>query len=315
MSGTDNGPKGSGRRWWEIRGGLEPDEGRYGDLMTGGRGRSRPERSLSVGANLADETRHPMRGFLWPVVSVVAVGALIGGGVYGVSKLRATSASETTSPVEAAPGSAQGDGSFIPPAALGDPPGAGGGGALPPLGGADGVPAGPDGYPDGSAEGSGGNQGRIGGSEGDQGGQSPSRPSAPPPVQQDGPAPAGRAPADPAPADPAPESDRLLANEQLNAGQRLVSPNGQFVLLMQNNGNLVEYASDNRAVWATGTAAPDSILRMQDDGNIVVIAPGNMPMWSTGTDGNPDVTLELQDDGNLVAYARGHRAVWSTGVP
>jgi len=106
-----------------------------------------------------------------------------------------------------------------------------------------------------------------------------------------------------------------LANEQLNAGQRLVSPNGQFVLLMQNNGNLVEYASDNRAVWATGTAAPDSILRMQDDGNIVVIAPGNMPMWSTGTDGNPDVTLELQDDGNLVAYARGHRAVWSTGVP
>jgi len=154
VSGKHTGPPGSGRRWWEIRGGREPDEGRYGDLMTGGRGRSRPERSLSIGANPADETRHPLHGFLWPVVSVVAVGALIGGGVYGVPKLRSEPASETTSRVEAAPGS-EGDGSSIPPASLGDLPGAS---ALPPLG-AGGVPGDSGEDPEGSAEGSGANQG------------------------------------------------------------------------------------------------------------------------------------------------------------
>ncbi|MDQ4036949.1 MAG: hypothetical protein M3313_01015 [Actinomycetota bacterium] len=154
MSGTDNGPKGSGRRWWEIRGGREPDEGRYGDLVTGGQGRSRPERSLSVGANPSDESRHPRHRFLWPVVSVVAVGALIVGGGFGVSKLRAKSASELTSPVAAAPGSAQGES----PAPLDDLPDVGGG-MLPTLEGAGGVPDGTGGGSDGSAEGSDGNQG------------------------------------------------------------------------------------------------------------------------------------------------------------
>ncbi|MDQ3053295.1 MAG: hypothetical protein M3R66_05560 [Actinomycetota bacterium] len=154
MSGTGSGPKGPGRRWWEIRGGREPDEGRYGDLVTGGRGRSRPERSLSIGTDPAEERRHPLHGFLWPVVSVVAVGALIVGGVYGVPKLTSEPASETTSRVEAAPGS-EGDGSSIPPPPLGDLPGAS---ALPPLG-AGGIPGGSGEDPDGSAEDSGGNQG------------------------------------------------------------------------------------------------------------------------------------------------------------
>jgi hypothetical protein len=170
MSGTDNGPKGPGRRWWEIRGGREPDEGRYGDLVTGGQGRSRPERSLSIGANPADESRHPLHRFLWPVVSVVAVGVLIVGGVYGVPKLRAKSASETTSPVAAAPGSAQGES----PAPLGDLPGVGGG-TLPTLDGAGGVAEGAGGGSDGSAEGS---DGSAEGSDGNPGSQPTGTPTS-----------------------------------------------------------------------------------------------------------------------------------------
>ncbi len=303
MSGTDTGPEGSSRRWWEIRGGREPDEGRYGDLVTGGRGRSRPERSLSLGADPVAESRHRLRGFLWPVVSVVAVGALIVGAIYGMPKLKSEPTSETTSPVAAAPDSGRRDaGGGLPglPTPLSNPP-AVVGDALPSFGGTDGVPSSL-----GSAPGD--SPGEVGGSGGDQAGQSISSPS----VEQDGPPPANPVAVDPA---PSPERDRLVVDEQLNAGQRLVSPNGQFVLLMQNNGNLVEYAADNRVLWATGTSTPDSILRVQDDGNVVVIAPGNRPVWATGTDGNPDVTLELQDDGNLVVYAQGHQAVWSNGVP
>lgn len=183
MSGTNNGPDGSGRRWWEIGGGREQDEGRYGDLVTGGRGRSRPERSLSAGADPTDEPRPPLRGFLWPVVSVVAAGALILLGVYGLSSKGSSESPETTrSPVAAAPGSGQDDVGrepLVPPAPLGDQPG---GDALPPLGGAEGIPGG-----------AGGDSGDNPGNQGDQpNGRPTSTLGAPPPippVKVDGPAP------------------------------------------------------------------------------------------------------------------------------
>lgn len=108
-------------------------------------------------------------------------------------------------------------------------------------------------------------------------------------------------------------TDRLAANEQLNPDERLVTANG-IVLVMQGDGNLVEYAPGNRAVWASGTNRAGSILRMQGDGNAVIIAPGNQPVWSTSTSNNPGATLELQTDGNLVVYAAGHVARWANGV-
>lgn len=115
------------------------------------------------------------------------------------------------------------------------------------------------------------------------------------------------------PANAAADSDRLNPAEQLVAGQRLVSPDGQFVVLMQGDGNLVEYAPGNRPVWATGTSVGNSVALMQGDGNLVVIAPGNRAVWATGTSGNTNATLELQNDGNLVVYAQGHVARWASG--
>lgn len=110
-------------------------------------------------------------------------------------------------------------------------------------------------------------------------------------------------------------TDRLNPNEQLNPGERLVSPNGQYVLAMQGDGNLVEYAPGNRAVWASGTGTGNSIARMQGDGNLVVIAPGNAAVWATGTSGNINADVELQNDGNIVVYAQAHLARWSSGTP
>lgn len=72
-----NGPEDSGGRWWEIRGEGQSDEGGHHELMVDCRGRSRPERLLSVGADLADESRYPSRAFLWSAVSVVAAVGLI----------------------------------------------------------------------------------------------------------------------------------------------------------------------------------------------------------------------------------------------
>src|ERR1700759_2237417 len=85
----------------------------------------------------------------------------------------------------------------------------------------------------------------------------------------------------------------LGAGEQLGPGEQVSSPNGQYVLIMQTDGNVVERAPGNRPVWSSATSESNSILRMQSDGNLVVIAPGNRPVWSTNTAGNPGADLEL----------------------
>ncbi len=144
-----NGPD-SDRRWWEIRGDRDSGEGRYGELVTGGRGRMRPERSLSAGAGPAEEPRRRLHALLWPVVSVVAATALILIVVFVVPKGTSTPAESTTSPVAAVPGSPRGDApgaTFGLPAPLANPPTGGGGGGLgggglPQPGGAPFVPTG-----------------------------------------------------------------------------------------------------------------------------------------------------------------------------
>jgi hypothetical protein len=107
---------------------------------------------------------------------------------------------------------------------------------------------------------------------------------------------------------------RLNPGEALTSEQRLVSPDGQYVLVMQTDGNLVEYAPGNRATWATGTSSQYSDLEMQGDGNLVVYQPGHVAIWSTGTAGA--LHLEVQNDGNLVVYTNdsAHAARWSAAA-
>lgn len=106
----------------------------------------------------------------------------------------------------------------------------------------------------------------------------------------------------------------LRAGMRLGSGDRLYSPNGLNMLVMQADGNLVEYIPGGRAVWASGTFTPGSVFNAQGDGNFVVVAPGNRPVWSTRTNNHPGTVLQLQDDRNLVAYAPGHQAIWANAV-
>lgn len=92
----------------------------------------------------------------------------------------------------------------------------------------------------------------------------------------------------------------------------LSSPNNRYVLRMQTDGNLVLYSS-GRAVWASNTYAPGSIVWMQGDGNLVIVAPGNHPIWSSGSRAAGSI-LSVQDDGNVVIVAPGNHPVWATGT-
>jgi len=98
-----------------------------------------------------------------------------------------------------------------------------------------------------------------------------------------------------------------------NPNSSMVSPNQQYRLYQQSDGNLVEYGNGG-VPFSTGTyGRPGSTTVMQSDGNLVTYAPdGTTPLFDTHTYGNPGSQAVLQNDGNLVVYAPNGRALWAS---
>ncbi|MCW2527528.1 MAG: D-mannose binding lectin [Pseudonocardiales bacterium] len=107
----------------------------------------------------------------------------------------------------------------------------------------------------------------------------------------------------------------LTRGTRLASSQRLVSANGTYQLIMQTDGNLVQYGPDG-VRWQTGTQGYNgATLVMQTDGNVVLAAASGQPLWNTGTFGaNAASRFTLQDDGNQVAYNSAGAAVYSAGT-
>jgi hypothetical protein len=107
--------------------------------------------------------------------------------------------------------------------------------------------------------------------------------------------------------------DTLYPNESLSANQRIQSTAAYVV--MQGDGNLVEYDWTNVAIWSSATAGhPGSIVVMQGDGNLVIYAPGTVAIWASGTAGHAGASVTIQRDGNFVMYQNG-AAIWATNRP
>ena len=114
---------------------------------------------------------------------------------------------------------------------------------------------------------------------------------------------------------------RPNADVQMTADKRLVSPNGQFTLVLQGDGNAVIYKSScigkvECHIWQSGTAGKSTnpLLVMQGDGNFVIYdgsQTAGKDIYSIGPSGQSTYLLLLQDEGNLVVYT-SERAVWST---
>ncbi len=120
-----------------------------------------------------------------------------------------------------------------------------------------------------------------------------------------------------------PSSGSSLPTGLLTQGQCLISPNGQYELVMQADGNLVlYYQSQSDPIWNSNTAGnPGAFLRLQGNGYLGVINSANTTtlFYAPNSQGTPNPDLVLQDDGNLVLYGSpgdgtGPHAVWSTGV-
>lgn len=119
----------------------------------------------------------------------------------------------------------------------------------------------------------------------------------------------------------------------LQPGQGITSPNGEYTLVMQGDGNLVFYRnSDGGVRWHSNTyGAFGAFLVMQTDGNAVAYFDppcpkppkgqvqyckpdiGRLAIWYSATSGNPGAYMSAQDNGDLVVVAANGRPLWGLG--
>ncbi len=106
----------------------------------------------------------------------------------------------------------------------------------------------------------------------------------------------------------------LSPGQELGVGQEL--QDGPFIVVMQGDGNLVEYVSEPNgqlyALWNSGTwDNPGAVAVMQTDGNLVVYLNGS-PLWDSGTYGHPGAGFILWTNGAIfVADSSG--LLWGVG--
>jgi hypothetical protein len=131
----------------------------------------------------------------------------------------------------------------------------------------------------------------------------------------------------------------LPTGQQLQQGEALTSPNGNYRLIMQEDGNLVLYVSEKfvpaNAIWATGRFrnGPNR-FQVQADGNLVTYDGNNRASWASNSFFQVKINkrlsvsiilifcsfikdvergyLAMQDDGNVVFHNNNHRPIWAT---
>ena len=110
------------------------------------------------------------------------------------------------------------------------------------------------------------------------------------------------------------EPGLLPAGTSLPVGASKPLPGGQCRLVMQSDGNLVEYGPDGTALWASGTSGSGVHAVLQGDGNFVVYASGGQPLWASGTDGNAGANLTVGFLGQPALESTTGVMLWEPGT-
>lgn len=90
------------------------------------------------------------------------------------------------------------------------------------------------------------------------------------------------------------------AGTTLNPGDSVTSPNGQFRLVLQGDGNLVEYGIGNAVLWASGTSnKPGAIVKIGKNRAVDLLLGGKrVTRWSSaGT--KQSTSFVLRGDGTM----------------
>ena len=112
--------------------------------------------------------------------------------------------------------------------------------------------------------------------------------------------------------------DWLTSGAQVHRGQYILSKDGRYKLIFQDDGNLVlYYVPTNHALWSSATSGKGGTeFDNQPDGNLVIYG-AHGAVWASGTAGRGTSVLVMQSDGNVVLYRSSQTGVsatttWST---
>ena len=107
----------------------------------------------------------------------------------------------------------------------------------------------------------------------------------------------------------------------LKSNEFLLSKNGLYRAIMQQDGNFVLYKKGTAVLWASHTHGKGTgpyELRMQNDNNLVIYDHHGKVIWSPNTHNSvyqKTGYLNMQDDGNLVLYLGGNGTpLWATNT-
>lgn len=107
-------------------------------------------------------------------------------------------------------------------------------------------------------------------------------------------------------------TDQLAIGQKLTTNQYIASQNVRHVLVMQSDGNLVQYGNGFKSIWSSRTGGnPGAYAVLQADGNLVVYSKNNKPLWASGVREGAKRVI-LQHDANLVTYSSANKPLWAT---
>jgi hypothetical protein len=103
-------------------------------------------------------------------------------------------------------------------------------------------------------------------------------------------------------------SNELAPGQELTGGQEIAA--GPYILIMQTDGNLVEYDGSTVLFDTDTSGEPGNRLVMQTDGNLVMYGSANQVRWTSDTYQYPGAYLAIQTDSNVVVYD-GSTPLWA----
>uniref|UniRef100_A0A667WGA3 Bulb-type lectin domain-containing protein n=1 Tax=Myripristis murdjan TaxID=586833 RepID=A0A667WGA3_9TELE len=107
-------------------------------------------------------------------------------------------------------------------------------------------------------------------------------------------------------------SNSISTNQELHQGDYLLSNNGNYKAIFQDDGNFIIYKWAPK--WATNTSGSGgNRVVMQGDGNLVIYTSSDKAVWDSKTHGHQDprMRLALTDEGQLIVTRNG-QIIWTS---
>lgn len=114
-------------------------------------------------------------------------------------------------------------------------------------------------------------------------------------------------------ADPTVKISATTSDVALDVNKYYYSPDKNYYVVFQGDGNLVVYKKNGTAIWNSGTCGRGgNRCVLQNDGDLVIYSNAGK-IWHTATSGKRNPELKLQNDGKLSVYSTAQNTTsWSS---